>query len=83
MMKLLILNIFLSQKLEADTFNKLLNLPYSYFEHRGNGDILYKLNCANAIKELIVTKLISGIIDFGAIIFLLIYMFSSHISWRL
>lgn len=76
MMKLLVLNIFLSQKLEADTFKKLLKLPYSYFEHRGNGDILYKLNCANAIKELIVTKLISGIIDFGAIIFLLVYMFS-------
>lgn len=73
--KLVGLNVFLSEKLESDTFKKLLSLPYNFFEKRGSGDIMYKIYCATAIKEIIVSQLLSGIIDFGSIVVMGSYMF--------
>ncbi len=78
-MKIITLNIYLSEKIEADTFKKLLKLPYSYFELRSAGDILYRLNCTTAIKELLSTQVVSGIIDIGSIVIVCVYMFNKSL----
>jgi len=77
--KIITLNVYLSEKIEADTFKKLLMLPYSYFELRSAGDILYRLNCTTAIKELLSTQVVSGIIDVGSIVIVCVYMFNKSL----
>ncbi|MCM2139853.1 peptidase domain-containing ABC transporter [Vagococcus fluvialis] len=71
------LNIFLSKLLEKETFEHLLSLPYNFFETRSTGDILYRMSSTSAVKELIASQLISGIVDFGALLIVLVYMLSS------
>jgi len=78
-LKIITLNVYLSEKIEADTFKKLLMLPYSYFELRSAGDILYRLNCTTAIKELLSTQVVSGIIDVGSIVIVCVYMFNKSL----
>jgi ABC-type bacteriocin/lantibiotic exporter with double-glycine peptidase domain len=78
-LKIISLNVYLSEKIEADTFKKLLMLPYSYFELRSAGDILYRLNCTTAIKELLSTQVVSGIIDVGSIVIVCVYMFNKSL----
>lgn len=78
-MKLVVLNIFLGQKLEANTFKNLLKLKYKFFEMRTTGDILFKLNSTSGIKELVASQIINGLIDIGTIAIIIIYMFNKSV----
>ncbi|GKX68949.1 peptidase domain-containing ABC transporter [Inconstantimicrobium mannanitabidum] len=73
------LQVFLDNCLMGGTFKKLLSLPYKYFEVRSNGDLLFRLNSLHILRDLLSEQVIKGIMDFGAIVFILCYMVSRSI----
>lgn len=60
--------------------DKMVNLPYRFFELRTSGDILFRLNLLNNIRTL-VSNVIVGILDMTGVIFSLLYAMS--ISYKL
>lgn len=74
------LQVFLDNCLMGGTFKKLLRLPFKYFEVRSNGDLLFRLNSLHILRDLLSEQVIKGIMDFGAIIFILCYMLSKSIT---
>ncbi|ERH50198.1 hypothetical protein A6g_01620 [Bacillus velezensis] len=82
-LKMISLNIFLSKNLVVDTFAHLLKLPFKFFDLRSPGDLLFRLNSMNGFRELLSTQLISGLIDLGAVVFILAYMFFKSIPLTL
>lgn len=68
------LEILLNKSIMRKTFHKLLKVPYKFFEVRNTGDLLFRLNSLSAVKDLLSFQVIKGLIDFGALNFILIYM---------
>lgn len=60
--------------------NKIVNLPYNFFELRTSGDLLFRLNLVNNIRSL-VSDLIVGLLDVIGVTFSLIY--ASYVSYKL
>ncbi len=60
--------------LTKETFTKLMKLPYKYFESRANGDLLFRLNSLNIIRDLISQHIITGVIQLGYAIVILGYL---------
>lgn len=73
------LQIFLDNCLMGGTFKKLLRLPYKYFEVRSNGDLLFRLNSLHILRDLLSEQVVKGLMDLGAITFILAYMVSKSI----
>ncbi|MBK5046764.1 ABC transporter transmembrane domain-containing protein, partial [Streptococcus sp. 2.1] len=62
------------------TIKHLINLPYSYFDDRGEGNILYRLGFSSQLVDLICNKMVRTILSsLGVLILSLytIYRFSS------
>lgn len=74
------LSKILSEKLDINTFKKLLRLPYKYFEKRNVGDLLYRINSTREIREIISIQLIDGIISIGEVVIILLYMFIANVK---
>lgn len=70
------LNVFINRELISDTFFTLLNIPYKFFSLRSPGDLLYRINSLNAIKELISNSVIPGFINIGLMIIIFIYLYA-------
>lgn len=66
--------IEIDKGLTKDTFHKLVSLPYSYFENRSNGDLLFRLSSLDIIRTLLSDHIISGVIQAGYSIAILIYL---------
>ncbi|GLI84784.1 peptidase C39 [Rossellomorea marisflavi] len=64
----------LEKDLQSNVFKHILNIPYKFFELRAKGDILYRLNSMDIIKDLLADKIIRGVLDIGALIFIFSYM---------
>ncbi|MCB2356542.1 peptidase domain-containing ABC transporter [Clostridium estertheticum] len=77
--KLISLNIILGRSLEADTYKHLLKLNYKFFEMRSTGDLLFRLSSTSAVKELLSSQIISGILDIGTIIVIFVYMLKQSV----
>ncbi len=73
-LRFVVLNVFLSRKLEADTFKHLLMLPYKFFETRSNGDLLYRLQCTTGVRDLISGQLLEGIVNVGSVVTIIGFM---------
>ncbi|KZZ84918.1 peptidase domain-containing ABC transporter [Bacillus sp. SJS] len=67
----------LEKSLMGKTFMHLLRVPYKFFEVRSFGDILFRMNSLHIIRDLLSEQLIKGLIDFGSIFFILMYMLYS------
>ncbi|WP_339319388.1 peptidase domain-containing ABC transporter [Paenibacillus sp. FSL R10-2734] len=72
--KLIDLQVILDRIMTTKTFSHLLNVPYKFFEARSFGDLLFRINSLHAIRDLLSEHLAKGLIDFGAIAFILVYM---------
>lgn len=72
--KIVDLNIFLGKTLLDNTFSHLLKLPYKFFEVRTTGDLVYRLNSLQSVKNLLSDQLIQGMIDCGAVLIIICYM---------
>ncbi|MDO9396967.1 MAG: ABC transporter transmembrane domain-containing protein, partial [Herbiconiux sp.] len=55
-------------------FGHLLGLPYRYFASRSPGELLFRLNSVNAVRDLVSTHLAQGALDLGMSAALLAYM---------
>lgn len=71
--------IAIDKCITKNTFHKLIHLPYSYFENRSNGDLLFRLSSLEVIRNLLSNHIISGVIQTGYAIAILIYMFNKSI----
>ena len=73
------LEVILDKLIVSGTFNHLIKLPYKFFEVRSSGDIIYRLNSLQAVRTLLSESIIKGLIDFGALIFILVYISTKSI----
>lgn len=68
------LQLIIDRHLTESTFQKMLKLPYQFFERRSNGDLLFRLNCLPVIRDLLADSVMNGLIQFGFILVILVYM---------
>lgn len=68
------LEVTLDKLIVSGTFNHLLKLPYKFFEVRAAGDIIYRLNSLQAVRNLLSESIIKGLIDLGMLIIILGYI---------
>lgn len=65
--------------LSKGTFSKLLRLPYKYFEGRSSGDILFRLNSLNTIRDLLSEQCVQTVMQAGMLVFIVGYMMQKSI----
>ncbi|MEU4693425.1 peptidase domain-containing ABC transporter [Actinoplanes sp. NPDC023714] len=63
------------------TFTKLLALPYRFFTTRQPGELLFRLNSVNTIRDLLSSRVAQGVLDVGTLIGVTTYIFLTE--WRL
>jgi len=66
----------LDRSLNSNIFRHLLQLPYRFFSVRSSGDLVYSLNSTMAIREIFANQFITAVINCGAAILILCYIFS-------
>ena len=76
---IMISNIFFCDKIEKETFEHMIKLPYNFFEIRTIGDILYRISSLSGFRELFTTQVVSGVVDIGTICFIIIFLFQKSI----
>ncbi len=77
------LQVGLDRFLNKSTIGKLLKLPYKYFEVRSNGDLLFRLNSLHVIRDIMSEQVLQGILNIGALLFILCYMAQKSIPLTL
>lgn len=60
-------------------FYKLLKLPYKYFDMRNKSDIMVSMSSGMVVRDVIVHQIINGIVECGAAIVIIVYMFVENI----
>lgn len=78
-LRIITMNVHLSIKLEANTYKRLMHLPYKFFETRSSGDLLFRVQCTSRIKEMIVSQLFGTIINLGTLLVVIIYMIKKSV----
>ncbi|MGW1297002.1 peptidase domain-containing ABC transporter [Streptomyces sp. NPDC002533] len=71
----------LGKHLMTHTFTKLLSLPYRFFTTRQPGELLFRLNSVNSIRDLLSSRVAQGILDVGTLACVTGYLFLTE--WRL
>lgn len=69
------LNNHLDLSMMKDFFSHLLKLPYQFFQLRSFGDLLYRASSIRAIREMMSSQIVLGVLDFAAILFVFGYMY--------
>lgn len=71
--------LYINQKIDLvltlDVFNKIIKLPYSYYQNRTTGDIISRINDLESIREIIARVSISIFVDLPLTILSLIVLF--------
>ncbi|MFE9822497.1 peptidase domain-containing ABC transporter [Streptomyces sp. NPDC005791] len=71
----------LGRHLMTHTFTRLLALPYRFFTTRQPGELLFRLNSVNSIRDLLSSRVAQGILDVGTLACVSVYLFITE--WRL
>lgn len=75
-----LLVIHLQQRLDRtlipDFFRHLLSLPYAFFQQRTTGDLLSRLEGNGAVRELITSGVLTGLLDGGLSLLYLIILYA-------
>ncbi|WP_033317975.1 peptidase domain-containing ABC transporter [Streptomyces yerevanensis] len=71
----------LGQHLMTHTFSRLLSLPYKFFTTRQPGELLFRLNSVNSIRDLLSSRVAQGVLDIGTLVCVSVYLFV--VEWRL
>ena len=64
-----------SWRLLNGVFEHLIRLPLKYFMSRPPGELMYRLNSMNQVRDIIATKMVQGILDGLTALVLLGYVF--------
>lgn len=67
--------------LMTSTFTRMLALPYRFFTVRQPGELLFRLNSVNTIRDLLSSRVAQGVLDIGTLIGVTAYIFLTE--WRL
>src|SRR3989442_1099679 len=65
---LIYLQTHIDAQMMVNFFERLLSLPYRFFQLRLNGDLLSRMNSNIAIRDLLTSQLISSLLDGSTII---------------
>ncbi len=68
------IELALDRYLNQSIFEKILRLPFSFFNSRGESDLLYRFSLLISIRSIISNSLVNIIIDGGTTVFLFIYI---------
>lgn len=71
---IMIFNMIFCDKIEKQTFEHLLKLPYKFYDLRTSGDLLYRISSLSGFRELFTTQVVSGIVDIGTVCFILFFL---------
>ncbi|MFC4493358.1 peptidase domain-containing ABC transporter [Streptomyces ovatisporus] len=71
----------LGKHLMTHTFSRMLSLPYRFFTVRQPGELLFRLNSVNMIRDLLSSRVAQGILDVGTLLCVSGYLF--YVEWRL
>lgn len=67
---------YIDYRISSKIVDKLLDVSYHFFEMRRKSDLIMTINSGYVIREMVAQQLMNGIIDFGAIIFMTIYIYN-------
>lgn len=69
-------------QMATNLFRHLLHLPLSFFEKRHMGDIVSRFGSLNAVRELLTTSLVEGVIDgmMAITVLVMMYLYSPQLS---
>ena len=71
--------LFINQKLELvltlDIFNKIIRLPYSYYQNRTTGDVISRINDLESVRNMVGKVSISIFVDLPLTLLSLIVLF--------
>ncbi|KFF96715.1 cytolysin B transporter [Streptomyces scabiei] len=73
--------VLLGKHLMTHTFSTLLALPFRFFTTRQPGELLFRLNSVNAIRDLLSSRVAQGILDVGTLVAVTVYLYATE--WRL
>lgn len=73
------LKVQVDENISTHLFSHLLKVPYKFFDVRNKYDLLYTLNSSYILRETFANQMIKGIIDLGAVCFIVIYMSSQSL----
>ncbi|MFI9238910.1 peptidase domain-containing ABC transporter [Streptomyces sp. NPDC053079] len=71
----------LGKHLMTHTFTKLLSLPYKFFTTRQPGELLFRLNSVNSIRDLLSSRVAQGVLDVGTLVCVTVYLLV--VEWHL
>lgn len=71
------------KKLMQTFVNKLLSLPFNYFESRHSGDLIQRYSSNIIIRELLSNRMITIFLDGGLIVIFFIYMWTLSLKLAL
>jgi ABC-type bacteriocin/lantibiotic exporter with double-glycine peptidase domain len=69
-----------SWQLLNSAFGHLIRLPLKYFMSRAPGELMYRLNSMNQVRDIIATQLVQGLLDTLTAAVLVGYVFSVAVS---
>ena len=71
--------LFINQKIDLvltlDIFNKIIKLPYSYYQNRTTGDVISRINDLDSVRDMIGKVSLSIFVDLPLTILSLIVLF--------
>ncbi|EFL33677.1 cytolysin B transporter [Streptomyces viridochromogenes DSM 40736] len=73
--------VLLGKHLMTHTFRTLLSLPFRFFTTRQPGELLFRLNSVNVIRDLLSSRVAQGILDAGTLVAVTVYLYVTE--WRL
>lgn len=68
------LSVTFGRRLMTNTFGRLLRLPYRYFGSRSTGELIYRLNNVGALRDLMTSQVVRGVLDAGMVVCVFVYM---------
>lgn len=73
--------VLLGRHLMTVTFTRLLSLPFKFFSTRQPGELLFRLNSVNMVRDLLSSRIAQGVLDGGTLVCVTGYLLV--VEWRL
>lgn len=67
--------------LMSHVFRRLLSLPFKFFATRQPGELLFRLNTVNSVRDLLSSRIAQGVLDVGTLACIGVYLFVTE--WRI
>ncbi|MEV6201050.1 peptidase domain-containing ABC transporter [Streptomyces sp. NPDC051771] len=71
----------MGRHLMSHVFRRLLSLPFKFFATRQPGELLFRLNTVNSVRDLLSSRIAQGVLDVGTLACIGAYLFVTE--WRI